>query len=236
MAASLTRYYRVLGLPATASAKEIKSAYIDLCKRCHPDILQTSDPKEVENNKLKFQEIQEAYSQLINKDGSKNIAAEGETMSRRSRRARGSDWAGPAGFPNQYETFRERSFHHENPYMHRQYRGANNSENKFNFEDYYRKKYGRDYETYRQWSEQTRQANAKESPFDTSDEEFWRRRQWDEYRGYYKKQSVFERGLPKERIAVICLMAFITSNLLFYILAVPSDSSRRPKSHWGQLD
>lgn len=233
MATSLTRYYRVLGLPASASAKEIKSAYIDLCKRCHPDILQTSDPKEEENNKLKFQEIQEAYSQLINKDGSKNTEFDGSNYPHNSRGRRSRDeWARQAGFPGQYETFRERSFYYENPYMNRQYKKPNNSESSFNFEEYYRKKYGQDYDDYRKWSSD-RKAGTTEDYFSQAREDFWRQRRWDEFRGY--QRSGYGQGSPKERIAAMCVLAFLTSNLIFYILAVPSDSSRRPKTHWGQL-
>ena len=48
-------YYKVLGVPASATQDEIKSAYRKLAMKHHPD--RGGDPK-------KFQEIQEAYDTL----------------------------------------------------------------------------------------------------------------------------------------------------------------------------
>lgn len=52
-------HYQILGVPSTASAKEIKSAYIELCKKHHPDANQ-NDPEA----QKKFVELQEAYNAL----------------------------------------------------------------------------------------------------------------------------------------------------------------------------
>ncbi len=49
-------YYIILGIPATSSQEEIKSAYRRLAKEFHPDIYTEGH--------LPFQVIQEAYSVL----------------------------------------------------------------------------------------------------------------------------------------------------------------------------
>lgn len=52
-------YYKILGLERTASAKEIKKAYLDLARKYHPDRNQDSD-----SALEKFNEINEAYATL----------------------------------------------------------------------------------------------------------------------------------------------------------------------------
>lgn len=56
-------YYKVLKIPRTASAAEIRRAFIDLMRIYHPDI--AGDSPEV---KRKIDEIIEAYSVLGNLD------------------------------------------------------------------------------------------------------------------------------------------------------------------------
>ena len=53
----LKNYYEILGVPRNASAKEIKTAYYDKAKLCHPDANKTA-------NAAKFQELSEAYEVL----------------------------------------------------------------------------------------------------------------------------------------------------------------------------
>jgi DnaJ-class molecular chaperone len=53
-------YYEILGVPKTASAKDIKSAYRKLARKWHPDVNPTKK-KEAEE---KFKEIAEAYDVL----------------------------------------------------------------------------------------------------------------------------------------------------------------------------
>jgi molecular chaperone DnaJ len=53
-------FYEVLGVPKTASADEIKSAYRKLARQYHPDVAK-SDPKAAEE---KFKEVSEAYEVL----------------------------------------------------------------------------------------------------------------------------------------------------------------------------
>ena len=51
-------YYSVLGLPTTATWKEIRQAYLSMTKLCHPD--KCKDP----GAKDQFQEVDEAYKEL----------------------------------------------------------------------------------------------------------------------------------------------------------------------------
>ncbi|CAF1466002.1 unnamed protein product, partial [Adineta ricciae] len=66
-------YYEVLGVPKTASAKEIKKAYYQLAKQYHPD---TTDQKDAATTK-KFQEVSEAYEVLSDESKRKNYDAYG---------------------------------------------------------------------------------------------------------------------------------------------------------------
>ncbi|CAF3334678.1 unnamed protein product [Rotaria sp. Silwood1] len=66
-------YYEVLGVPKTATAKEIKKAYYKLAKQYHPD---TTDKKDVANTK-KFQEVSEAYEVLSDETKRKTYDAYG---------------------------------------------------------------------------------------------------------------------------------------------------------------
>ena len=53
-------YHKILGVPLTATKKEIKEAYIKLAKKHHPD----ANPEDVHAN-IRFQEISDAYEALI---------------------------------------------------------------------------------------------------------------------------------------------------------------------------
>uniref|UniRef100_A0A8W8HPU3 J domain-containing protein n=1 Tax=Magallana gigas TaxID=29159 RepID=A0A8W8HPU3_MAGGI len=52
-------HYQTLGVPRTASVKEIKAAYIELCKKHHPDA-NPNDPQAQQ----RFVKLQEAYNVL----------------------------------------------------------------------------------------------------------------------------------------------------------------------------
>jgi len=53
--------HKILGVPLNATKKEIKSAYLELAKKHHPD----SNPEDP-NSKKRFQEISDAYEALVN--------------------------------------------------------------------------------------------------------------------------------------------------------------------------
>ncbi len=55
-------YYKIIGLPETASAKDIKTAYRKLARKYHPDVSKEADAEE------RFKEVGEAYEVLKDKD------------------------------------------------------------------------------------------------------------------------------------------------------------------------
>ena len=55
-------YYSVLGLPTTATWKEIRQAYLSMTKLCHPD--KCKDPGAKDQKTKEFQEVDEAYKEL----------------------------------------------------------------------------------------------------------------------------------------------------------------------------
>ena len=59
-------YYKVLGVPSTATAEEIKAAHRELIKKHHPDLYTARLAKEQATQKL--QEINEAYAVLGNSE------------------------------------------------------------------------------------------------------------------------------------------------------------------------
>ena len=56
--AALKTHYETLGVAYTATPKQIKAAYFDLAKKCHPDVNPGSESKEL------FQQISQAYQVL----------------------------------------------------------------------------------------------------------------------------------------------------------------------------
>ena len=59
-------YYRILGVPFSASRKEIKTAFRTLAKECHPD-LHPGDPEA----EKRFKQLNKAYSILSDVDARK---------------------------------------------------------------------------------------------------------------------------------------------------------------------
>lgn len=83
MAVQFRDYYETLGVPKTATAAEIKSAFRKLARQHHPDV---AKPKEKAAAEEKFKQINEAY----------------EVLSDPEKRAKydqlGADWNQPGGF------------------------------------------------------------------------------------------------------------------------------------------
>ncbi len=93
-------YYKVLGVPRSADAADIKKAYRKLARKFHPDV-NPGDP----NAEKKFKEIQEAYAVLSDKDKRKQYDTFGRVDDIPDagfdpfRRARGSSqWQDLGGF------------------------------------------------------------------------------------------------------------------------------------------
>ena len=57
-----TNHYDMLKVQQSATPIEIKNAYIECCKECHPDV--SDDPQAVDQ----FRKVQEAYRVLSNSD------------------------------------------------------------------------------------------------------------------------------------------------------------------------
>src|SRR5579864_9541355 len=66
-------YYSVLGVPRTASDKEIKQAYRKLARQYHPDV----NPND-KNAESRFREINEAYTVLSDPEKRKRYDELGE--------------------------------------------------------------------------------------------------------------------------------------------------------------
>ena len=75
----MKNFYQILGVGATASESEIRASYIQLAKRFHPD--KNPDPAA----KAYFQEIQEAYECLSDKEKRKTFDAIQAYVSENSR-------------------------------------------------------------------------------------------------------------------------------------------------------
>ena len=64
--------YKVLGVSENASQEEIRTAYLELVKKYHPDKYTDNPLKELAGEKLK--EINQAYEMLTKKQSSTNGA------------------------------------------------------------------------------------------------------------------------------------------------------------------
>src|SRR5580700_5633807 len=68
-----TDYYKILGIPKTASEEDVKKAYRKLARKLHPDL----NPNDKEANK-KFQQINEANEVLSDPEKRKKYDQYGE--------------------------------------------------------------------------------------------------------------------------------------------------------------
>ncbi len=84
-------FYEVLGIPKTASDKEIQKAYRELARKFHPDL--HPDDKDAAK---KFSEVQQAFDTLNNKDKRKQYDQFGENY--QQYQGMGGSGAGAGGF------------------------------------------------------------------------------------------------------------------------------------------
>lgn len=61
------RFYAILGLPLHASSQEVKQAYKQLVKRCHPDLFFDNPPLRQKAQEL-LTKINQAYDELCSKN------------------------------------------------------------------------------------------------------------------------------------------------------------------------
>src|ERR1700730_11839023 len=83
MAVQFRDYYETLGVPKTATADEIKSAFRKLARKYHPDVVKAKDKATAEE---KFKQINEAYEVLSDSEKRKKYDQLGE------------NWNQPGGF------------------------------------------------------------------------------------------------------------------------------------------
>ncbi|MBV8081621.1 MAG: J domain-containing protein [Candidatus Eremiobacteraeota bacterium] len=96
-------YYEILGVPKTATAKEIKTAYRKLARKWHPDVNPTKK-KEAEE---KFKEIAEAYEVLNDPDKRKRYDTLGPNWQQQAQNygSRGGYQPGGDGVHVEYADF-----------------------------------------------------------------------------------------------------------------------------------
>ena len=86
-------YYNTLGVPKTATPKEIKKAYRKLALKFHPD---KATPDQADEYSEKFKNISEAYGVLSDTDKRKVYDMAGK---------QGLDGMGSGGGPNPFDIF-----------------------------------------------------------------------------------------------------------------------------------
>ena len=86
-------YYKILGVPKTANAKEVKSAYRKLAREWHPDV----NPTRKKQAEEKFKEISEAYEVLGDAEKRKTYDSLGSDWQQRARTSPGGQYAGANG-------------------------------------------------------------------------------------------------------------------------------------------
>jgi DnaJ-class molecular chaperone len=69
----MTCPYSILGLEDTAPFNEVRSRYIQLAKKHHPDKLAGKTQEEIQENEDRFKDITNAYHKILNKNDNENV-------------------------------------------------------------------------------------------------------------------------------------------------------------------
>lgn len=99
-------YYKILEIPKTASAEEIKKAYRKLALKYHPDKQEGKPDHIKKENEEKFKEISEAYAALTNPDHNQEHYRQG------TNRSAAADWQ---DIQDMYDQFFRNSRNNEAP-------------------------------------------------------------------------------------------------------------------------
>src|SRR5215472_3567927 len=103
-------YYKILGVPKTANAKEVKSSYRKLAREWHPDV----NPTRKKQAEEKFKDISEAYEVLGDAEKRKTYDTLGSDWQQRARSAPGgyrpNSGAAPGGIHFDFDDLGDSGF------------------------------------------------------------------------------------------------------------------------------
>ena len=114
----MTDFYLILGIPTTASAADVRQAYVRLAKERHPD--RFSDPAEKDKAQSFFQDLTTAFNTLFNERSRREYDEERERKKPVSPAERAEDAYGRAlalaeagGSPEETLTLLKAAVHHQ---------------------------------------------------------------------------------------------------------------------------
>lgn len=200
--AASKNYYEVLGVDKTSTAKDIKSKYVELCKQYHPDRVSSGDAKELEKNKKKFQDVQEAYNVLSRESDRKHYDDDLKYGFNTS-----------PGYDSGYRTYQggpRRAYYYRDQSKEQAYYEFRNRRSNPDAEG---------------WS----WGSHYEEPYDSRREEFnaYRRRMWEQQQQDWSKQANDPRAQSASRFSIVsfCIILMMSSLLLEMIRGISLSES-----------
>lgn len=198
-------YHQVLGLNSNATKQEIRSKFLELCKLHHPDKVISGDVVEKEKQKIKFQEVNEAYERLSKTDTTSVHDTDYKYGATSSKRYSGGNYSG-------YTQYNRRRYEGKKPWGSEDTNGWHstwNESDRYKDEDYW-KKYSED-EFYRQQYDK----NKKRWDDDMN--------KWSAYRNFTSKSNPYENFRPRgtqytnAQVVRACVFLLILS-FIFHII------------------